>query len=205
MQQTGWRLLTKQLFDRTAAAIGLVIVSPVIAASAAAVRITLGSPVLFRQVRPGHHGRPFELIKLRTMRHATGPDGQPLPDHERLTRLGVFLRSTSLDELPQLLNVLRGELSLVGPRPLLVRYLERYTPDQMRRHDVLPGMTGWSQINGRNAIAWAEKLSFDTWYVDHWSLVLDAKILALTVLRLVQRRGISSADHVTMPEFTGES
>ena len=198
MEQAGWRLRVKQLFDRSAAAAGLIATAPIMAATALAIRATMGSPVLFRQVRPGYRGKPFELIKFRTMRGGAGSDG------ERLTRLGRALRATSLDELPQLFNVLRGELSLVGPRPLLTHYLPRYSRDQARRHDVLPGMTGWAQVNGRNALGWPEKLALDTWYVDRWSLALDAKILALTVLRVIQRRDIASAGHATMPEFTGE-
>jgi lipopolysaccharide/colanic/teichoic acid biosynthesis glycosyltransferase len=198
-RQTGWRLLAKQLFDRSAAAVGLVAVAPVLGVTAVAIRATLGSPVLFRQVRPGLGGRPFELIKFRTMR-----DG-PEPDAERLTAFGRFLRASSLDELPQLINVVRGELSLVGPRPLLTRYLPRYSPAQARRHDVLPGMTGWAQINGRNALSWPEKFALDTWYVDHWSLALDAKILLLTARRVLQRSGVAQAGHATMPEFMGEA
>jgi lipopolysaccharide/colanic/teichoic acid biosynthesis glycosyltransferase len=204
MRQVGWRLAVKRAFDRSVAAAGLVATAPVLAATALAIRATMGSPVLFRQARPGRGGRPFELVKFRTMRHATDAHGRPLPDDERLTRLGRFLRSTSLDELPQLWNVLRGELSLVGPRPLLVQYLPRYSPEQARRHDVLPGMTGWSQINGRNALSWPEKLAHDVWYVDHWSLATDAKILALTAIRVLRRSGISSGGHATMPEFMGE-
>jgi lipopolysaccharide/colanic/teichoic acid biosynthesis glycosyltransferase len=203
MKQAGWRLRVKQAFDRSAAAVALAAASPVIAAAALAIRATMGSPVLFRQVRPGRAGKPFEVIKFRTMRAATDRHGAPLADEQRLTRLGAFLRATSIDELPQLYQVVRGELSLVGPRPLLMQYLDRYTPEQARRHDVLPGITGWSQINGRNALSWPAKLAFDVWYVDHWSLALDAKILALTVLRVLSRRGISSAGHVTMPELTG--
>lgn len=201
--QAGWRLRLKQAFDRSIAAAGLVATAPVIAATAAAIRLTMGSPVLFRQVRPGLRGRPFEILKFRTMREAVDASGRPLPDGERLTRLGAFLRSTSLDELPQLINVLRGELSLVGPRPLLVQYLERYSPEQARRHDVLPGITGWSQINGRNSLSWNDKLAHDVWYVDHWSLVVDARILLWTLLRVVQRQGVARDGHATMPEFTG--
>jgi lipopolysaccharide/colanic/teichoic acid biosynthesis glycosyltransferase len=204
MRQAGWRLAVKQLFDRSVAAVGLVAAAPVLAVTAAAIRATMGSPVLFRQVRPGLGERPFELVKFRTMRHATDANGCPLPDGERLTRLGKLLRSTSLDELPQLWNVVRGDLSLVGPRPLLMQYLARYSPEQARRHDVMPGMTGWSQINGRNSLSWPEKLAHDVWYVDHWSLALDVKILAQTIGRVVRRSGISSDEHATMPEFMGE-
>jgi lipopolysaccharide/colanic/teichoic acid biosynthesis glycosyltransferase len=163
----------------------------------------MGSPVLFVQQRPGLRGRGFRLVKFRTMKSAVGHDGRELPDAERLTALGRFLRATSLDELPQLWNVLRGDLSLVGPRPLLVQYLERYTPEQARRHDVLPGITGWAQVNGRNAISWEEKFALDVWYVDHWSFVLDLRILLLTIVRVLQREGIAQGGHVTMPEFMG--
>jgi lipopolysaccharide/colanic/teichoic acid biosynthesis glycosyltransferase len=203
MRQTGPRLFAKRAFDRAAAAVGLVVAAPILAVTAGAIRATLGSPVLFRQQRPGFRGEIFEVVKFRTMRDAAGPDGQPLPDAERLTRFGQFLRSTSLDELPQLLNVLRGELSLVGPRPLLVKYLDRYTREQARRHDVMPGITGWCQVNGRNANDWDTKLALDTWYVDNWSLALDVKILARTVLHVLRRENISSEGHVTMPEFQG--
>jgi lipopolysaccharide/colanic/teichoic acid biosynthesis glycosyltransferase len=201
--QQGWRLAVKTLIDRGAAAAGLFATAPVLLPAMAAVRITMGSPTLFAQERPGRGGRPFKLYKLRTMREARDGQGKLLPDEQRLTTLGRFLRSTSLDELPQLWNVLRGDLSLVGPRPLLMRYMERYTPEQARRHNVLPGITGWAQINGRNALSWTEKFAFDTWYVDHWTLLLDVKILAKTLLSVVRRQGISSQGHPTMPEFVG--
>lgn len=187
-----------------AAAVGLAATAPILAFTAIAVRVALGAPVLFRQVRPGHRGEPFELFKFRTMRDTSGADGAPLPDSERMTAVGRFLRSTSLDELPQLINVLRGDLSLVGPRPLLMQYLPRYSPEQARRHNVLPGITGWSQTHGRNALAWSEKLTLDVWYVDHWSLALDARILALTLYRVLRRDGVTRDGHVTTPEFTGE-
>lgn len=203
MQQRGLPLLVKRAVDRTAAAVGLVATAPVLVATAVAIRVTMGSPVLFRQKRPGFRGQIFEVLKFRTMRDEVGPDGTPLPDEQRLTPLGAFLRSASLDELPQLLNVLRGELSLVGPRPLLVRYLDRYTPEQARRHDVMPGITGWAQINGRNAIDWDRKLALDVWYVDHWTPWLDARILLRTLLQVVRREGISRDGHATMPEFEG--
>jgi len=205
MKQAGWRLGVKRAVDRGAAALGLVVVSPVMAAVAVAVRASMGSPVLFTQERPGLGGKSFRVVKFRTMRDATGPDGAPLPDAERLTAVGQFLRATSLDELPQLLNVLRGELSLVGPRPLLVRYLPRYSPTQARRHEVLPGITGWAQVNGRNALSWDDKFALDVWYVDNWSLWLDAKILGLTVWKVLRREGIANAEAATMPEFFGPS
>lgn len=167
------------------------------------VRRKLGSPVLFRQTRPGLHGRPFTMLKFRTMTDARGPDGALLPDADRLTPFGRFLRSTSLDELPELLNVVKGEMSLVGPRPLLMQYLDRYTPEQARRHDAKPGVTGWAQVNGRNATTWDERFAQDVWYVEHQSLALDLKILVQTVLKVVRRDGIAADGHVTMPEFTG--
>jgi len=205
VRQTGWQLTLKRAIDRLAGAAGLIAASPVLAATALAIRATMGAPVLFTQPRTGHRGRTFEILKFRTMRDAVGPDGRPLPDGARLTPLGRFLRSTSLDELPQLVNVLRGELSLVGPRPLLPRYVPRYTPEQRRRLDVLPGMTGWAQINGRNAVDWPTKLRLDVWYVDHWSLWLDLEILGLTAIRVLQRTGVARSATETMPEFMGES
>jgi len=193
----------KRAFDVAAAAVGLVVLSPVLAGVALAVRLRLGAPVLFRQERPGLHGRPFTMLKFRTMTDARDAAGRLLPDAERLTPLGRLLRSTSLDELPELWNVLRGDMSLVGPRPLLVRYLDRYTPEQARRHEVRPGLTGWAQVNGRNALTWEEKFALDVWYVDHASLALDLKILLLTLRRVLAREGISAAGEATMPEFTG--
>ena len=167
------------------------------------VRLRLGSPVLFAQVRPGLHGAPFRLLKFRSMTDATAPDGAPLPDAERLTPFGRLLRSTSLDELPSLWNVLRGDMSLVGPRPLLTEYLPLYTAQQRRRHEVRPGVTGWAQVNGRNALSWEEKFALDVWYVDHRSLALDLRILRLTVGRVLRRDGVSASGDVTMPRFTG--
>jgi lipopolysaccharide/colanic/teichoic acid biosynthesis glycosyltransferase len=155
-------------------------------------------------VRPGYRGKPFAIYKFRTMTNRIGPDDRLLPDAERLTGLGRFLRSTSMDDLPQLWNILRGEMSLVGPRPLLLQYLERYTPEQMRRHDVLPGVTGWAQVNGRNCLNWEEKFRLDVWYVDHWSFGLDLKILFLTVWKVIKREGISQPGHATMEEFMGK-
>jgi lipopolysaccharide/colanic/teichoic acid biosynthesis glycosyltransferase len=203
MLQSGWRFLIKTALDRTAALAGLVVAAPVLAGAAVAVRATMGSPVLFRQKRPGRGERVFEIVKFRTMREATDAEGRALSDAERLTPVGRWLRATSVDELPQLWNVLRGDLSLVGPRPLLVRYLPRYSPEQRRRHEVMPGITGWAQIHGRNAISWEEKFALDVWYVEHWSLGLDARILLETVGRVLKRDGVSSDGHATMPEFEG--
>lgn len=193
----------KRLLDVIGACLGLMLLSPLILALAGMIRCRLGSPVLFRQVRPGLHGLPFQMIKFRTMRDVVGPDGAPLPDQLRLTSFGRLLRSTSLDELPELWNVLKGDMSLVGPRPLLMEYLPLYSPEQARRHEVRPGVTGWAQVNGRNAISWDEKFALDVWYVDHRSLWLDLRILMLTVLRVVRRDGISATDNVTMSKFTG--
>ena len=167
------------------------------------VRFCLGAPVLFRQLRPGLRARPFALLKFRTMTNAVGSDGKLLPDGARLTPFGRWLRSTSLDELPQLLNILKGEMSLVGPRPLLTEYLQRYTPDQARRHEVRPGLTGWTQVRGRNALSWEEKFELDLWYVDHRSFRLDLKILGLTLLRVLARHGVNAPGEATMPEFLG--
>jgi lipopolysaccharide/colanic/teichoic acid biosynthesis glycosyltransferase len=198
-------LAMKRLLDIVVAGTAAVILLPLVVLVAAAIRIKMGRPILFIQLRPGKHGRPFPLYKFRTMNDARKPDGSLRPDAERLTALGQFLRRTSLDELPQLWNVLRGDMSLVGPRPLLVEYLERYTPEQARRHDVPPGITGWAQIHGRNAISWEEKFQLDCWYVDHWSLALDLQILVRTVAKVVRREGIRAATHATMPEFVGKS
>jgi lipopolysaccharide/colanic/teichoic acid biosynthesis glycosyltransferase len=193
----------KRLTDILLSALALVLLAPVMAALAATVAIALGRPVLFHQERPGLGGRPFRLIKFRTMTDAVDAEGRPLDDRERLTRFGRLLRATSLDELPELWNVLKGEMSLVGPRPLLMRYLPLYSPDQARRHDVRPGLTGWAQVNGRNALSWGDKLALDTWYVDHRSFRLDLKILALTVAKVFSRHGIAAEGHETMPEFRG--
>jgi sugar transferase EpsL len=195
----------KRLFDLLATILGLVLFLPLMLILSVLVWIFLGTPVLFRQPRPGYKGRPFITYKFRTMTNRTGPDGKLLPDSERLTPFGRFLRSTSLDDLPQLYNVLRGEMSLVGPRPLLMQYLARYTPEQMRRHDVLPGMTGWAQINGRNALDWDEKFRLDVWYVDHWSFWLDIRILFRTIGKVFRREGISQPGHVTAEEFKGSA
>jgi sugar transferase EpsL len=191
------------MVDIVVAGAGLAAFAPLLAGVAATLRITEGSPVVFRQDRPGLFGRSFRLLKFRTMSNKRDATGHLLPDDMRLTRVGRFLRATSLDELPQLWNVLRGDMSLVGPRPLLPQYLARYTREQARRHDVPPGITGWAQVHGRNAITWEEKFALDLWYVDHWSLWLDAKILAMTVQSVFLRKGISSHKHATMPDFMG--
>lgn len=195
--------MLKRLVDITFAGVGLVLLFPVIALCAIAVACSMGRPVLFRQQRPGEGGRPFGMVKFRTMSNARDAGGRLLPDGERLTRVGRFLRSTSLDELPELWNVLTGDMSLVGPRPLLMAYLDRYTPEQARRHSVKPGITGWAQVNGRNAISWDEKFALDTWYVDNRSFLLDLRILYTTVMQVVQRKDINSAEAATMPEFLG--
>jgi lipopolysaccharide/colanic/teichoic acid biosynthesis glycosyltransferase len=194
---------SKRTFDLLAATLGLIVISPLLLVLAVLVGIIHGWPVLFRQQRAGYMGKPFFVFKFRTMTDRLASDGSLLPDAERLTPFGRFLRSASLDELPELLNILRGEMSLVGPRPLFFKYLERYSPEQMRRHDVLPGMTGWAQVNGRNALTWEEKFTFDVWYVDHWSFWLDIKILWLTLWKMLKREGISQPDHATMEEFKG--
>lgn len=195
--------MIKRLFDIVASALGLLLLSIVIAVVAWQIRRKLGSPVLFRQVRPGLDGKPFEMIKFRTMRDAVNAQGNSLPDSERMTPFGSFLRASSLDELPGLWNVLKGDMSLVGPRPLLMEYLPLYSPEQYRRHEVRPGVTGWAQINGRNALSWEEKFNLDVWYVDNRSLWLDLKILFLTIKKVVVRDGISAEGEVTMPKFTG--
>ncbi|MDM7858485.1 sugar transferase [Thiopseudomonas acetoxidans] len=193
----------KRLFDILVSAAALLLLLPVILVIAWKISRKLGSPVLFRQMRPGLHGKPFEMIKFRTMRDAVDSNGNPLPDVERMTPFGNFLRSTSLDELPELWNVLKGEMSLVGPRPLLMEYLPLYDEEQARRHEVRPGVTGWAQINGRNAISWEDKFKLDVWYVDNRSLWLDIKILWLTVKKVLKRDGISAEGEATMSKFTG--
>ncbi|HEY8212133.1 MAG TPA: sugar transferase [Myxococcaceae bacterium] len=203
--QAGWPALAKSAIDRAGAALGLLLLGPVLAAIALSIRALMGAPVFFRQVRPGKDGRPFRIVKFRTMLDARDERGQLRPDEERLTAFGRFLRSASLDELPQLWNVLLGDLSLVGPRPLVMQYLERYSPRQARRHEVMPGITGWSQINGRNALSWEEKLELDVWYVERWSLRLDLKILALTLGAVLTRKGVSNPGHATMPDFLGNA
>lgn len=193
----------KRLFDLLASAIGLLILLLPLALLAWLVRHKLGSPILFTQMRPGLHGKPFRMVKFRTMTDARDASGALLPDAQRLTPFGRFLRSSSLDELPELWNVLRGEMSLVGPRPLLMEYLPLYSPEQARRHEVRPGITGWAQVNGRNAISWEAKFNLDVWYVDNQSLWLDIKVLWLTVKKVVVRDGISGAGEATMSAFTG--
>ncbi|MGJ7457467.1 sugar transferase [Halomonas sp. RA08-2] len=193
----------KRFFDFIAASFGLVILSPAILVVALLIRLKLGAPILFRQVRPGLHGKPFEMVKFRTMLDALDQHGNPLPDEQRLTKLGTFLRSTSLDELPELWNVLKGDMSLVGPRPLLMEYLPLYTSEQYRRHEVRPGVTGWAQINGRNSLGWEDKFAMDVWYVENRSFWLDLKILLLTVKKVVVRDGISADGQATMERFRG--
>lgn len=194
----------KRSFDLLVALAVLGLSAPVILIVAVLVRLKLGRPVLFRQRRPGLNGKPFEMVKFRTMTDARDATGELLPDDERTHPLGQRLRALSLDELPELWNVVRGEMSLVGPRPLLVRYLDRYTPEQARRHDVRPGVTGWAQVNGRNAASWPERLAMDVWYVDNHTFLLDLRILFLTIARVVRREDITADGHVTAPEFTGE-
>jgi sugar transferase EpsL len=196
--------LSKRILDLLAIILSLILVLPLLLIICLLVWIFLGTPILFLQLRPGLNGRPFTTYKFRTMTERRGSDGHLLPDAERLTSFGRFLRSTSLDDLPQLLNVLRGEMSLVGPRPLLMRYLDRYSSEQMRRHDVLPGITGWAQIHGRNSLDWEEKFRLDVWYVDHRSFWLDIKILFLTPWKVFKREGISQPGHATAEEFKGK-
>lgn len=195
--------MIKRIFDLFAAGIVLLLLLPVIGLVAWKVRKNLGAPVLFTQQRPGYNGKAFRMFKFRTMRDAFDSEGNPLSDAERVTSFGQFLRSTSLDELPELWNVLKGDMSLVGPRPLLMEYLPLYSPEQYRRHEVRPGVTGWAQVNGRNALSWEEKFNLDVWYVDNRSLWLDLKILFLTIKKVVVRDGISAEGEVTMPKFTG--
>ena len=195
--------MLKRFFDVVLSFSALVLLAPVIVIVAWQIRRKLGSPVLFRQIRPGLDGKPFEMVKFRTMRDAVDSHGNPLPDAERMTSFGNFLRSSSLDELPELWNVLKGDMSLVGPRPLLMEYLPLYSEEQARRHEVRPGVTGWAQINGRNAISWEDKFKLDVWYVDNRSLWLDIKILWLTVKKVLVRDGISAEGEATMSKFTG--
>jgi sugar transferase EpsL len=204
MKQQGWRKAIKITVDRVAAVAGIVTLSPVFVAVAVGVAATMGRPVLFRQERGGYKGRVFKVIKFRTMSDARDASGKLLPDEVRLHPFGEFLRRTSLDELPQLFNLLKGDVTLVGPRPFMSRYLKRYAPEQMRRHDVIPGITGWAQINGRNSISWDEKFALDCWYVDNWSLWLDAKILLKTAVVVLRGEGVSGGGAaVSAPEFWG--
>ena len=200
-----YRDRAKRPFDLIAAVVLLIALSPLLALAAVLVLISGGPPLLFRQERPGCRGAPFTLLKFRTMRDRRDARGEPLPDESRLTRVGRFLRASSLDELPELVNVIRGDMSLVGPRPLLMRYLDRYTPTQARRHEVRPGITGWAQVNGRNALTWEQKFALDIWYVDHVSFSLDLRILIRTLVQVVRREGISAEGHATMPEFLGSA
>jgi len=195
--------LSKRIFDLLLTLVGMIVVVPLMGVIGLLVWIKHGRPIFFRQRRPGYRGEPFYVTKFRTMVDSYDLDGSPLPDEQRITGLGMFLRASSLDELPELFHVLSGQMSLVGPRPLLMRYLDRYTMEQARRHEVLPGITGWAQVNGRNILTWEDKFRLDVWYVDNWSLRLDVKILALTFLTVVGREGISQPGHATAEEFMG--
>jgi lipopolysaccharide/colanic/teichoic acid biosynthesis glycosyltransferase len=196
-------LKLKRLIDIVGSLIGLALSSPIIIVISIVIYFTMGRPIFFKQVRPGLKGKPFVIYKFRTMLDLRNEKRNLLPDEKRLTTIGKFLRSTTLDELPEFWNVLKGDMSLVGPRPLLMEYLDRYTPEQARRHNVKPGMTGWAQVNGRNAISWEEKFKLDVWYVDNWNIFLDLKIILLTILKVLKREGISAEGHATMPEFRG--
>jgi sugar transferase EpsL len=200
-----YRRIGKRIFDLVITIPALVLLSPVLITVGLMVRFKLGSPVLFSQQRPGLNGKPFSMFKFRSMTNTRDAQGNLLPNEDRLTDFGRFLRKTSLDELPEFWNVLAGDMSLVGPRPLLIQYLELYTPEQARRHDVPPGITGWAQINGRNAISWEEKFAYDVWYVDYLSFILDLKIIGLTIKRVLIREGISPTDQEIMPRFTGST
>jgi sugar transferase EpsL len=195
--------VVKRITDILLSSVALLILAPLMAAIALAIKLSAGGTVLFRQTRPGYRGKPFTLLKFRTMTSARNAQGILLEDVERLTPIGKLLRQLSLDELPQLWNVLRGDMSLVGPRPLLMQYVGRYGPEQLRRHDVKPGVTGWAQVNGRNALTWLEKFNLDLWYVDNWSLKLDARILFRTLWQVLKQENISQVGHATMPEFFG--
>lgn len=195
--------ISKRTLDLILAIPGILLLSPIFLIISILVAKHFGTPIIFRQKRPGFHGKPFWLYKFRTMTNELDAENNLLPDSERITNLGHFLRSYSLDELPEIINVIRGEMSWVGPRPLLMQYLERYSPEQARRHEVLPGITGWAQINGRNALTWEEKFKLDVWYVDHWTFGLDIKILLLTAIKVLRREGISQPGHATAEEFMG--
>lgn len=204
MKYISYQVMFKRFFDIVVAIVLLLLFGPFIIFLAITVGWKLGCPIFFRQVRPGKCGLPFTMVKFRSMLDARAPDGCQLPDSERLTSFGKLLRATSLDELPELWNVLKGDMSLVGPRPLLMEYLPLYSPEQARRHEVRPGITGWAQVNGRNALSWEEKFKLDVWYVDNQSLFLDLKIIVLTALKVVQQSGISADGDATMPRFTGD-
>ena len=197
--------LSKRLLDILISAIILMLASPLLLLTAVLIFLSYGTPIFFKHERPGKDGLPFKLIKFRSMRDARDQEGNVLPDAERITRLGQFIRRTSIDELPEFYNVLRGDMSLVGPRPLLMQYLQRYSAEQARRHDVLPGVTGWAQINGRNAISWDDKFKYDLWYIDHWTFWLDVKIIFLTIWKVLKGDGISQPGRATMDEFMGNS
>jgi sugar transferase EpsL len=196
-------LVIKRFLDLALSISIIIIFSPLLGIIALLIYLKMGSPILFRQTRPGLHNIPFKLYKFRTMADSRDSEGNLQPDADRMSAFGRFLRSTSLDELPELWNILRGDMSLVGPRPLLLQYLDRYTPEQIRRHNVKPGITGWAQVNGRNAITWEEKLKLDVWYVDHWSLWLDVKIIGMTIWKILKREGINHPGQATMEEFKG--
>lgn len=194
----------KRFIDIVGALIGLVAFSPIMIVVAFVIYITMGRPIIYKQLRPGLNGKPFIIYKFRTMLDLRDEDGNLLPDERRLTAIGKFLRYTTLDEVPEFWNVLKGDMSLVGPRPLLMEYLDRYDLEQARRHEVKPGMTGWAQVNGRNALTWEEKFKLDVWYVDNWNISLDLKIIFLTVIKVLKREGVSAKGYATMPEFKGK-
>lgn len=196
---------SKRLLDIILSAIILILASPLLLLTAVLIFLSYGAPIFFKHERPGKDGLPFKLIKFRSMRDARDQKGNILPDAERITRFGRFIRRTSIDELPEFYNVLRGDMSLVGPRPLLMQYLKRYSVEQARRHDVLPGVTGWAQINGRNAISWDDKFKYDLWYIDHWTFWLDVKIIFLTIWKVLKGDGVSQPGRATMDEFMGNS
>jgi sugar transferase EpsL len=197
--------ISKRIFDLVIATLGLILLSPIILLTAVFVRIFLGTPILFRQTRPGYKAKPFTVYKFRTMTDARDAQGNPLPDELRLTRFGQFLRASSIDELPELFSILRGEMSFIGPRPLLMEYLPLYSAEQMRRHDVYPGLTGWAQVNGRNAVDWQTRFALDVWYVDHWSFWLDIKIVFMSLWKVIKREGISQPGQATMDYFKGNN
>ena len=195
--------ISKRILDLALTVLGLLVLSPLFLILIILVGVNFGTPIIFRQMRPGYRGKPFWIYKFRTMTNARDAKGNFLPDDQRLTRLGKFLRAASLDELPELFNVLRGEMSIVGPRPLLMQYMERYSPEQARRHAVLPGITGWAQVNGRNALTWEEKFSLDVWYVNHWSFGLDIRIIFQTIVKTLRQEGINQPGQATAEEFMG--